>query len=1007
MEKIISSRRSHWIEMLISGKYKILIKVRWPMNKRFLVLTLFLAFFSMVFLSTSVFATSFNVTVTPSVLNASTANQLINFTIGNEEPGDIYLVNISWPTGFAYIDNSNGTTVADNLWAGNFSSTIQNVTWGNATETGLISGGANASFWFNVSIPSIVDPTSYNFTVSIWNSTDDWNSTNATVTVYPNGPISPSPADGEYGSRTATFNCSAYDADQLGWINVSIYFTNGTLYDVTSTNVTGDGTVWNFTAITHTFPRDILRQANKTFTWNCTFNDTGADIDETPSRNLVIAVSDLYGYVKNSTGSLVESVNVSVYRYILQQSGPPVEQYVTSNLTNASGTSGFFTIYDANVSSVSGQQLLFKVYFTLNNSAGNATHTGPTLPPFPRQMVFKEIPGQQVPPGMPGINGSTIYLQNASTIRLAAINSTDDRINFGYEVIDQALGFAIRSCVQCNVASADIVVPRDRNYTVMVLRDPQTFTLSDDCYTGLMNQTDCPSPPISNGTIYNSLLDAAEEYVLNVTVNMSYSNYYLTGYINVSDGQNSSFVNASKFVLKLVPWPGFVPPMSAEIETFNISKHFNFTKGAEEGFITFYNISVMGSDAGIEYFIEFYGNGTDEYFAAFRNYTITGHMESNITLTRLAGTYIEGGSVNTSKITVEVHNSTGQNITTDAHVQMEITHSSFYAGQAMHYIVDSLTNGTFSMPLLNDSTVKVMVFSQDSAPRKVKVNLSSNVTNVTLKSFGMDFWNATTGEFQEFDVTRKGLLDLKFYRYSSECNVINPPAACQIGSSQTGDFDPLSAMMAGKSNLRLNSTSTNIILYFINVDLLASGPPDAQLSEAALSTSSSSSSFEQAWKFGSLAPDIYDHVWVGIPYSGRNESWSYAVTIPYLYDEDGVMIWDTSVNGTNPGAVYPEYSDYPAAWFTGVTCSKTDSTANCYMNTTSNYFWLKIPHFSSFQSKISGTGPAAVTAAAATTTGSVGIVTKTTGKITKTFTSIIPQSAGKVTEANLADSGTP
>ena len=112
------------------------------------------------------------------------------------------------------------------------------------------------------------------------------------------------------------------------------------------------------------------------------------------------------------------------------------------------------------------------------------------------------------------------------------------------------------------------------------------------------------------------------------------------------------------------------------------------------------------------------------------------------------------------------------------------------------------------------------------------------------------------------------------------------------------------------------------------------------------------------------------------------------MTIPYLYDEDGVMIWNVSANGTNPGAVYTDYSDYPTAWFSGVTCSKTDSTANCYMNTTSDYFWLKISHFSNIQSKIAGLAPATTTT---TSPPGYSSATTTTTAPTTTTTTTIPE----------------
>ncbi len=810
------------------------------------------------------------------------------------------------------------------------------------------------------------------------------------------------PMEGEYGSRTVTFNCSAYDNINLDAIRITVWFGDGSFFIEWDTQRTGN---LNYTNITYTFDKTIIKQAHNSFIWGCRVNDTAGNYNYMTNRSILIAVSDLYGTVKNSTGSLVDGVNVSLYKFIQQQNGPPIEEYVKSNLT----VGGSFVIYDVNVSRQQGQQPMFKVYVTLNNSRGNVTEVGPVLPPFPAEMIFKESPGAQLPPDISGLNGSTIYLQPAGTINITVLNATDDTINFGYEIIDQKLGFPIKSCIKCNVTNVRVVVPRDRNYTVMIMRDPEIFNESQECWSvdgPKIFQTFCPSPPVSNNSIYGSMFEESNDYVMNVQVNGSYSQRYLYGYINVSG--NATAVNATRIVPKLIPWPGFVPPMKAEIESFNITRNFNFTKGEEAGYIAFYNISVMASPLGIEYLVEFYGNGTNEYFASFRNVTIKEDKELNVTLTKLAGNYTVGGDVNTSKVTVQLQNSTGGALTTNAHVEVEVKHNSLYGGQPVHYIIEQLTDGSFSMPFLNDSTVRVKIFSQDSAPRAIKLNLSKNWTNITLKSFDMEFVNET-GDFDFNETEKQEFIDIRFYRNSNECNVPNPPDSCQLGNSFSGAFDPFQALMAGKSNLKIRLKTTNITLYFINVDLLASGPPDAELSQDAISDASTSTSLEKAWRFGSLAPNIYDYVWVGIPYSGLNESWGYSVKIPYLYDENWNMIWNVSEDGPNPGSVYHEYEDYPTSWFSGQGCSKTDSTANCFMNTTTNYIWLKIPHFSGVQPTLTGSAPVATTTTggSASSSGGSSASTLIIGEmLKKRFTSITPITPRTIGEIELRNTNT-
>ena len=216
--------------------------------------------------------------------------------------------------------------------------------------------------------------------------------------------------------------------------------------------------------------------------------------------------------------------------------------------------------------------------------------------------------------------------------------------------------------------------------------------------------------------------------------------------------------------------------------------------------------------------------------------------------------------------------------------------------------------------------------------------------------------NRTTGRpMENITESLKQKIEIGFYRNNATCNVPEPPENCLLSNVLATEFDPLKMLLAGKCNLRIKLKSTNVTLYFINVDLLASGPPDAQLPEKAINESSEPTAMEQAWRFGSLAPKIYEYVWVGIPYNESvNESWDFEVKIPYLYDENWNLIWNVTINGTN--VTLDEYADYPKEWFEGMECSKVDSTANCFVNLTSNYFWLKIPHFSGIESVITGNG---------------------------------------------------
>ena len=103
-----------------------------------------------------------------------------NITINNTVPGDsgnITQINITIPSTFTFVQNSNGTI--SNATSHNFTSTSTVLSWSNYTSY-LINGSSNNSyFWFNASAST---PGTYNITLSISNHTGT-NSSNITVVV--------------------------------------------------------------------------------------------------------------------------------------------------------------------------------------------------------------------------------------------------------------------------------------------------------------------------------------------------------------------------------------------------------------------------------------------------------------------------------------------------------------------------------------------------------------------------------------------------------------------------------------------------------------------------------------------------------------------------------------------------------------------------------------------------------------------------------------------------------
>ncbi|MCD6215960.1 MAG: PGF-pre-PGF domain-containing protein [Candidatus Aenigmarchaeota archaeon] len=210
-------------------------------------------------------------------------------------------------------------------------------------------------------------------------------------------------------------------------------------------------------------------------------------------------------------------------------------------------------------------------------------------------------------------------------------------------------------------------------------------------------------------------------------------------------------------------------------------------------------------------------------------------------------------------------------------------------------------------------------------------------------------------------------IEIGMYKYSDDCNVPYPSDDCMLGGSEKtfgDDFNPMSVIMGGgKINFRMRKASNNITVQFNNVDMLASGPPDAMFDDSS-NTTQGQSAMAEAWRFGSMGPEIYDDVLLGIPYnsSAYNDDWDFTVTIDKFYDEDWNVIWERGVNSTDnlTGTEYADYAtgDYASYVNDGMACSKSDSTmssALCYVDTTKHMIWMKIPHFSGINPVVNGT----------------------------------------------------
>ena len=833
-----------------------------------------------------------------------------------------------------------------------------------------------------------------NFTI---NNTDGFNISQITFTLPMEAPY--------YGSNGT-------DASNVVFSNTTSFgFTPHTL---NWANTTADGIVGNNLTQSFWF-NATLRNVGSAFFTNITIDvvHAGGGADTHSSYNYVVNFG-FSGFIKNETGGNESNVNISMYK-VVQGNGPPTETLLASVLSDTTGSYSF--------AGVNGTPLLmYKIKMirygpdpncvSLNTTC-NATKIGPSLPSFPAMMYYPTTMDMPAFEFMrpPSLNGTTFYLNPAATLRLWASNGTVAQ-KFGYQVIDQIVGFPTESSAMSSVSTVDVVVPTGRNFTVMFSRFPGFgagfgFEFSPLCNGGFMNDTLCPSPPISNSTL--GTLTAGQILVVNQS--MVTGNYRLSGCIDTG-GNNNSNVNMTTISLKMVPWPGFVPPTRADRGDINLTTDisYNLTLHSEcnatnynVNALAWYNISVMGAAGGINYLLEMYAkNATSELgnsggannLAIFQNITIynaTNPGSYNLTLYKLAGGYYSSGTtLNTSQIRVNVLNSTGGAITNNINVNVKVKNPVF---GTMNYIIESVSSGVFYMPVMNNSNwAKVMVFSNDAPPKEITLNLSAVEQNISVVSMGesngvgMRRINETGGMMavNSTQLNSSLAMNLRFLRNSGEwgtsCNVLNPDEGCSLSSVEAKRFNPLTAMVAGKVNMEMKMTSTNVTMTFVNFDMFAAKqPPMESIMNDQATTGASSTS--QVWQFGSFAPpNTYEYVIISMPYndSAINDSGDINLSAPTLYDENWKVVWnqsagDTSTNLTDDFIAYNNslYRNYLSSG--GMTCDTTDTNLNvtpCFVNTTSNMIYMKIPHFSGVGPTIAGTAPAAATAVASSTTSS-------------------------------------
>jgi len=389
--------------------------------------------------------------------------------------------------------------------------------------------------------------------------------------------------------------------------------------------------------------------------------------------------------------------------------------------------------------------------------------------------------------------------------------------------------------------------------------------------------------------------------------------------------------------------------------------------------------SVLGANLMLFVTASKNNSGTMVYYGGFKEITLTygeEPTETNVSLYPLIGeeddlTIGFEGQEDASTITtalkeIVIQNSTGTRVS-QGHIEVELDYPvSAFNGSEIQFSwmadIGNEDNGAIKLPLLNYSIKNMQVYTQQYAPKKDSLSISEVQDNPI-------YYNLS--EFKNVDPdTQEEINDIMMMMYKSGdmCSVPSPPPGCYLipkDSVNGTQFNPFSVVIGGgKIDFEMKKESNNITVRYINVDLLASGPPDAMFDENA-SSSTEGNSLEDAWKFGSQGPEIYDYVLLGIPYnpSTINESQDMKINITKFYgDSFSSADWEQGINST--GELTEEYTDYNSGDYvpyingTGILCNSSDenlSSGLCYKDTQLNLIWFKIPHFSGIGPSIVGT----------------------------------------------------
>ena len=631
---------------------------------------------------------------------------------------------------------------------------------------------------------------------------------------------------------------------------------------------------------------------------------------------------NFYGYAKLENGSEVSGANITITIYNMSAGHTKVTE-----LSDLTDSDGFFNI---SVSPAT-DDLTFKV--SIYKEGGTVHLVGPSVPDvFCRE--FMEL------------NGINFTLVEAAKVNITVINGSGDNVKFYYEIKDTKLGYPIAEYFNNSpaetggITEAIVFLPAHRNYSIQVFPAGVPPTNYD-----LNNISDYPSPKN-----------------IAVKINGTPCFAWVSGYAKNSSG----FKNWDNLTVVAYPLePGnmifFDHPFELNMSAWrNESDFYNASDG-------FYNITLPGTAQGTKILLIAVAQKGDQIYLDFKNITIDSGAprELNFTVMPALGTIanwqLETAGEGDQKVNIsnkfvlfEFVNETDALMNkSKMHVEIEFKYSDITFS-----IMEDTRTGTVRLPVAEGANMSVFAFAPESAPRKKKFDNAQN-DSYTIKVYQFGIKDPKGDKI-------KGV-KIKFYRVNeSLCDRPYPDAGCSLKPEKDAlKFNPFKLVFGGgRMSMRVEDQQHGIVVHYVDVDLLASGPPDIIFDDQPNETTSDTG-LDAVWRFGSMGPDVYKHVLIGVR---LDPSVDFSAPIKFKLDKLYGENWNVIYNGS--GDLPDDYSDFNSSMFNLNTCNTTDQmsiitgNAFCYVNISDGMLWFKIPHFSGVGSLVSSITKGNVTAEA-------------------------------------------